>query len=237
MAGSNASFSVTVPSGIPLSYQWFYDQTNAIAGATGSSLVLGNVQLTDAGSYSVSVSNAYGSVNSEAASLTVWVAPAISAAPQSLTLLAGQDAVFNVGATGTEPLVYQWQFNGTNLVDATDATLILTNVTTDQAGAYGVTVTNLAGIASASATFVRLQQRRGGPDGPAQLHRRRIPVHHHWCARLQLRRRSLDGPGRLGSAFHEHLPVHFRGWRCHELPGALLPFGLPPLNGPSEVRV
>ena len=153
MAGSNASFSVTVPSGIPLSYQWFYDQTNAIAGATGSSLVLGNVQLTDAGSYSVSVSNAYGSVNSGAASLTVWVAPAISAAPQSLTLCVGQDAVFNVGATGTEPLVYQWQFNGTNLVDETNATLILTNVTTCQAGLYGVMVTNLAGIASTSAMF------------------------------------------------------------------------------------
>jgi catechol 2,3-dioxygenase-like lactoylglutathione lyase family enzyme len=153
MTGNDATFSVTVPSGIPLSYQWFYDQTNAIEGATGSSLVLGNVQPTDAGSYSVSVSNTYGSVNSEAASLTVCVAPAVTAAPQSLTLLAGQDAVFNVEATGTEPLVYQWQFNGTNLVEATDATLILTNVTTDQAGTYGVTVTNLAGIASTSATF------------------------------------------------------------------------------------
>jgi hypothetical protein len=153
MAGSDVTFSVTVPSGIPLSYQWFYDQTNAIAGATGSSLFLSSVQATEAGNYSVTVSNACGSVNSGTASLTVWVAPAITAAPQSLTLLVGQDAVFNVAATGTEPLVYQWQFNGTNLVDATNATLILTNVTTDQAGVYGVTVTNLAGIASTSATF------------------------------------------------------------------------------------
>jgi len=153
LVGNDATFSVTVPSGIPLSYQWFYGQTNAIAGATGPSLVLGNVQLTDAGSYSVSVSNAYGAVSSAAAALTVWVAPAISAAPQSLMLLVGQDAVFNVGATGTPPPAYQWQCNGTNLFGATDATLTLTNVTTDLAGLYGVTVTNLAGLASTSATL------------------------------------------------------------------------------------
>jgi hypothetical protein len=148
--GSSASFSVSA-TGTGLSYQW-YDGTNGLAGQTNSSLVLSNVAAGDVGTYGVVVSDACGSAFTNSASLTVWVAPAISAAPQSLTLRVGQDAVFKVGVTGTEPLVYQWQFNGTNLVDATNATLILTNVTTNQAGAYGVTVTNLAGIASTSAT-------------------------------------------------------------------------------------
>jgi len=61
--------------------------------------------------------------------------------------------VFNVVATNNPPLAYQWQFNGTNLVAATNATLILPGVATGQAGAYGVSVTNLAGLASASATL------------------------------------------------------------------------------------
>ena len=65
----------------PLSYQWFYDQTNAIAGATGSSLFLSNVQLTAAGNYSVVVSNVYGSVNSEDARLTVNPTVVVVSAP------------------------------------------------------------------------------------------------------------------------------------------------------------
>ena len=144
--------------------------------------------------------------------------------------------MFNVGATGTEPLVYQWQFNGTNLVDATNATLILTNVTTDQAGTYGVTVTNLAGIASASATFLCLQQRRGGPDGPAQLHRRTdFSSRSLVCPALITPLEASTNLAGLGSAFHEHLPVHFRGRRCHKLPGALLPFCLSPLSGSARL--
>ena len=56
----------------------------------------------------------------------------------------GSNAVFAVGATGTT-LNYQWQKEGTNLLDATDAALFLTNVTFGDAGGYSVIITNPVG--------------------------------------------------------------------------------------------
>ncbi len=69
-AGSATTFTVTATGTMPLSYQWRFNGTN-VAGATGTSLSLSNVQLTQAGSYSVRVTNAFGSVLSSNALLTV----------------------------------------------------------------------------------------------------------------------------------------------------------------------
>lgn len=69
-AGATAQFSVTA-SGTPApTYQWQFNGT-AIAGATGSTLTLGNVTGANAGSYTVVVGNTNGSVTSNAATLSV----------------------------------------------------------------------------------------------------------------------------------------------------------------------
>jgi hypothetical protein len=73
--------------------------------------------------------------------------PVITTQPQSQTVASGHNATFNVIASGTGPLSYQWKFNGVNLAGATASTLALSSVTTNQAGAYTVTVSNLAGSA------------------------------------------------------------------------------------------
>src|ERR1022692_489759 len=57
------TFSVVANSGTTMTYQWFKNPVN-ITGATGSSYTIANVQTTDAGIYSVKVSNAGGSVTS-----------------------------------------------------------------------------------------------------------------------------------------------------------------------------
>src|ERR1035441_7789453 len=64
-AGATAAFSVTASGAPPLGYQWQFSGTNLpgnLPGATGTSLTLANVQAGNAGSYSVRVSNAFGSV-------------------------------------------------------------------------------------------------------------------------------------------------------------------------------
>jgi hypothetical protein len=73
------------------------------------------------------------------------VAPVIGTQPESQVALVGDAVTFTVSATGYPLPAYQWQFNGTNLANATNATLVLTNVTPDQSGNYLVVVTNLAG--------------------------------------------------------------------------------------------
>jgi endonuclease/exonuclease/phosphatase family metal-dependent hydrolase len=74
--------------------------------------------------------------------------PAITVQPQNLTVTYGADAYFSLNATGTPPLNFQWQLNGTNLPGATSSNLTLTAVTFAQAGLYTCVVTNAAGSAS-----------------------------------------------------------------------------------------
>jgi len=70
-AGSNAAFSVTATGSAPLVYQWWFNQTNAIAWGTNSILVLTNIGAGQAGLYHVVVSNSLGVATSRLAVLVV----------------------------------------------------------------------------------------------------------------------------------------------------------------------
>lgn len=140
--GGTAVFSVAANGSLPLSYQWFFSQTNLLASQTNSSLVLTNVQLTNAGNYTVLVSNLISSVLSSNATLTVQTPATITTQPTNQTVYIGGTANFGVTASGTLPLSFQWNFNQTNIVNATNATLVLTPVQLNQAGNYTVLVSN-----------------------------------------------------------------------------------------------
>jgi hypothetical protein len=148
-------FKVAAVGRFPLSYQWQKDGANLtdggnVSGATTAVLALTNVQTNDLGVYTAVVTNDFGSITSSNAMLTVLVPPSITTQPASCTNVVGATASFNVVADGTAPLIYQWQSNGTNLVDATNAMLTLNDITLDQAGTYSVTVTNIAGSITSS---------------------------------------------------------------------------------------
>ena len=99
-----------------------------------------------------------GSIVSSNASLTVLtVPPIISVQPTNLTVVAGETATLAVLAGGSPPFGYQWNFNGSPLADASGASLTWTNVGTNQAGNYSVTVTNLYGsVLSSNASLTVL---------------------------------------------------------------------------------
>jgi hypothetical protein len=69
--GDTASFAVAAVGTTPLFYQWYFNGSNSISAGTNSILTLTNVVLTNAGSYSVAVSNQFGSVTSSNATLIV----------------------------------------------------------------------------------------------------------------------------------------------------------------------
>jgi subtilisin family serine protease len=69
-SGDTAFFRVTATGAAPLGYQWLFNG-QTISGATDASYSIANVQLSQAGSYSAVVSNAFGSVTSMTAALTV----------------------------------------------------------------------------------------------------------------------------------------------------------------------
>jgi endonuclease/exonuclease/phosphatase family metal-dependent hydrolase len=148
--GSNVTFTVTASGTAPLAYQWLFNNTN-ISGATTNSYTLANAQFTNAGNYSVVITNLAGSVTSSNAVLTVTnLPPAITAQPQSQTVTAGSSASFTVTATGTAPLSYQWLLGGTNISGANTNAYTRSNVQTNDAGNYSVVVTNIAGSVTSS---------------------------------------------------------------------------------------
>jgi len=149
-AGSTALLAVTANGMQPLNYQWNFNGTN-LTWATNNVLTLTNVQPANGGVYAVTVTNLYGSVTSSNAVLTVLTQPpTIATQPTNETVNAGSPATLAVVATGTAPLSYQWSFNGTNLVQATNNVLTLTNIQPTNGGTYAVTVTNLYGSAASS---------------------------------------------------------------------------------------
>jgi hypothetical protein len=153
---STTTFTIDIDAyGAGMTYQWRKDGT-PIPGATQRTFVKNNAASADAGSYDVVVSNAGGSVTSDAVVVTINPAapPTVTQQPVSTTRYAGATATFSVVAGGTPPFTYQWTFKGLDLVNETSATLAIPNASQDNAGAYAVKIRNVAGfIQSASATL------------------------------------------------------------------------------------
>jgi hypothetical protein len=78
-AGSSPTFTVAAAGTAPLSYQWQFNGTN-LSGATNTSLTLAGVQPTNAGNYTVVVTNSAASATSAVAVLTVLFPPVITVA-------------------------------------------------------------------------------------------------------------------------------------------------------------
>jgi hypothetical protein len=94
--------------------------------------------------------------------------PVIVAQPQSQAVPLGEDVLFSVGVQGNRPLRYQWYFNSSRLLGATNSSLVLERIHTNQAGAYSVSVTNSVGFAlssSANLTLLPAPSCTHAPDG------------------------------------------------------------------------
>jgi ELWxxDGT repeat protein len=158
-AGVGATFAVAATGTAPFAYQWRRNGT-AIAGATGAVLHIPAVAGSDAGQYSIVVTNSAGNVTSAAAGLTVTpatpsaMAPSIAAGPTSITVPEGGAANFAVAVTGTGPFTYAWRKNGTPIPGAAGAAYSIAAAAASDAGAYSVRVSNAQGsVDSASATL------------------------------------------------------------------------------------
>jgi uncharacterized repeat protein (TIGR01451 family) len=136
VAGAGALFQVSAAGTAPLSYQWFFDLTNALPGATNAQLTLTNVQVAQAGSYTVAVSNAAGSLTSSPALLRVLVPPVLAPGSGAVTVA----GAFSVSFTSVAGLNYTLEFKA--LLTDVNWTLLSSATATGSGGVISLQDTN-----------------------------------------------------------------------------------------------
>jgi hypothetical protein len=155
-AGGTATFTGSAAGTGLITYQWLKDGA-AIPGATGSALVVSNVQATSLGSYLLIASNAGGPTPSNVATLSFPQPPSFTTQPAAQVVAPGTVATFNALATGTGPITYQWRKDGATIAGATTASLTVANVQAGNLGNYTLVATNAIGSSTsnpAALTFI-----------------------------------------------------------------------------------
>ena len=156
---SNTSTTLSVvASGASLTYQWYRgispSTSSKISGATTSSYTTPNY--TTQKSYWVRVTNPYGVTNSNTATVSIAVAPAITSHPLSTTLNFGASATLTVAASGS-PSTFQWYAGSSGVTTNPIPGATTSSFTTpalDSSTSYWVRATNAAGFASSNAAIV-----------------------------------------------------------------------------------
>jgi hypothetical protein len=161
IAGQSPLLSVAANGTAPLAYQWSKNGVS-IVGANGTTLTLANATAADAGVYSVSISNPYGSVTSSPATVTVTTpqpqAPAFTLQPASITATAGSSRSFTVAVSGYPIPTLQWLKNGVRLTGQTRESLTLGSVSAADAGTYTCEATNASGTTVSQAAVLSVGQ-------------------------------------------------------------------------------
>ncbi len=83
-------------------------------------------------------------------------APFLSSFSTNQTVVTGTNVTLSAGVLGTPPFTYRWQFNGTEMVGATNYSLSLTNVQVSDSGVYGVVASSANGSAATNAILTVL---------------------------------------------------------------------------------
>jgi hypothetical protein len=118
--------------------------------ATGITQLIDIKVGTDGALYYVTLGGALSRV-----SYTGSLAPVIGVQPTSRTVSVGQSTTFSVSASGSGPLSYQWQLNGTNIAGATAASYTRSNVqSTDNGAQFRVVVSNSVGSVTSNAAVL-----------------------------------------------------------------------------------
>ncbi len=164
--GAGASFVIFGNGTGPLSYQWRRNTVN-ISGAQSNSLILSSTTPADAGSYDCVVSNACGSVASNAVALVVNAGPSFSQHPSVQNVCAGAPASFSVVASGAGTLSYQWRRDGADISGATASTYSIASASAANAGSYDCVVTGSCGSTTSNAASLTVSSGPVIGTGPA----------------------------------------------------------------------
>jgi hypothetical protein len=146
--GEPLVLSCTTRGEAPITVQWYKDGV-LLAGQTAEQLTVPAVGRADLGNYQVRATNASGTAESRAYTVTAVQPPPLPGfvrQPASQRVAAGDTVTLGVVlSTATTPETYQWYFNDAPVPGAAAATLTLTLFHPSQVGRYRLRVTNHGG--------------------------------------------------------------------------------------------
>jgi subtilisin-like proprotein convertase family protein len=92
-------------------------------------------------------------------------APGINTGPSAQARCVGQPVTFNVAATGTDPLAYQWRKDTSAIGGATNSSFTINAVSSNDVGNYDCVVTNSCGSITSSAASLKVNSADFNNDG------------------------------------------------------------------------
>jgi hypothetical protein len=149
--GTVAILSFGLSGTAPFTFQWYHDGS-PISGATNPLYYIANAQPSNAGSYTVAVTNVDGETTSAAAALVVSLpagSPDITVQPQGGPLPNGGSVSLSIAVSGPGPFTFQWMLNGSPIAGATGI-----SYAASAPGSYSVAVTNSVDTITSSAAVV-----------------------------------------------------------------------------------
>jgi hypothetical protein len=164
-AGQSATFTAAASGNPAPAVQWQFSADggttfNNILGATSTTYTFTAEPSENGDEYQAVFTNSVGTVNTDAASLTVNSLPVITVQPSSETVNQGQQATFTAAATGTPTPGVQWQVSTdggttfTSISGTGSATYSFTTAAGENGNEYRAAFTNTAGtVYSAAATL------------------------------------------------------------------------------------
>ena len=139
--GDEFVLSVEAKGSGDVTYQWRVDGV-VLEGETKNVLRLSDLKLSDAGAYAVEVVNEAGITMSDEAEVQVLILVSLIEHPQNQSVVAGSLVLFEAVMSGSNPIAYQWYFNGSPIEGAVEASVRLENLRTENQGDYYVVASN-----------------------------------------------------------------------------------------------
>jgi hypothetical protein len=158
VVGSTVTLSITASGSVPMGFSWRKGSiilTNIVLMTTNSTFTILNAQTNDSTTWRCVITNSGNAAPGvlSQASILILAPPVLTNSPLSQIVEPGANVTFTAGASGSAPLYYRWQFQGADIANATNSSLSLLNVQLANQGEYRVTVTNLVGSVSSTATL------------------------------------------------------------------------------------
>ncbi len=148
--GSGSVFQFTRSGTFNLLYAFNYSANNQVANVDGANPT-GLFMHPNGNFYGVCKD---GGINQNGTFFTIGLPPTITTQPTNVSISLGSNAVFAVAAASTPAC--QWQFDGTNLPNATNYSLHITNAQIANAGFYDAVLTNINGAVTSAVVTLNL---------------------------------------------------------------------------------